>query len=127
MKLKMLLESFDFDEIYPSICNMYPNAKRHKKEFKKAYDIMMDTLPVMSKKTIHYKLIEDSNSSNGYIGALDSDFKANWNVLLGKEIQRGKYADLSNEEVAANSLLNAIFIGNHPEEYENCYNTLIRS
>ena len=46
MKLKELLQGYDFDEIFPSITMMYPNAKRHKKEFKNAYDIMLQTRAV---------------------------------------------------------------------------------
>ena len=40
MKLKLLLETFDFDDFFPEVCVMYPNAKRHKREFMRAFNML---------------------------------------------------------------------------------------
>lgn len=127
MKLKELLLSYDFDEIYPSIITMYPNAKRHKKEFKKAYDLMTETQPAFSREAITYKIIEDTVNNAHYYGAEDKDFKTTWDLLLGKDIKKMGKVDLTQEEMLANSLLNAIFISTHPREFDAEYNVLIRA
>lgn len=127
MKLKELLLSYEFDEIFPSVILMYPNAKRHKKEFKKAYDILLGTRPVPSQGCIRYKLIESKERNASYFGADDKDFIMPWDTLLGMEVKKEKKVDLSQEEVLANCLLNAIFIGTHPKEFEEEYKILVRA
>ena len=127
MKLKELLLGYDFDEIYPSITLMYPNAKRHKKEFKNAYDIMLQTKAVPNKSCIRYRIIEDEVSNSSYFGAEDKDFKNSWEMLLGMDVRKDGKVDLTQEEVLANCLLNAIFIGIHPHEFDADYKTLIRA
>ena len=64
MKLKLLLESFEFDDIFPSVAVMYPNARRHKREFKEAFDILLSMRPTPSNKNIRYTLLHDSFSDN---------------------------------------------------------------
>lgn len=127
MKLKELLLSYEFDEVYPSVITMYPNAKRHKKEFKNAYDILTEMRPTPSKGSIRYKIIEDQEHNASYFGAEDKDFKTSWDILLGMDIKKEGKVDLSQEEMLANCLLNAIFIGTHPREFDSDYNVLVRS
>ena len=97
MKLKELLLSYEFDEIYPSIINMYPNAKRHRKEFKNAYDILAELRPTPSKGSIRYKIIEDQEYNASYFGAEDKDFKTSWDMLLGMDVKKEGKVDLSQE------------------------------
>lgn len=127
MKLKELLQGYDFDEIFPSITMMYPNAKRHKKEFRNAYDIMLQTKAVPNKSCIRYKVIEDEASNASYFGAEDKDFKTSWEMLLGMDVRKDGKVDLTQEEVLANCLINAIFISTHPQEFDTDYNTLVRA
>lgn len=127
MKLKKLLETFDFDDLFPEIAKMYPNAKHHRKEFQEAFEIMVGMRITASKQRINYTLIESPNTGDFYYGANDSNFSSTWDVLLGKEIARSKGVDLTDEEIAANCLINAIFIGKHPNAFDNAYNILVRS
>lgn len=127
MKLKELLQAYEFDEIFPFVAVMYPNAKRHKRDFRLAYDLLLDMRPSLTKKNIRYTFIEDPASKSRYIGANDQSFRAGWDVLLGKNIVRDKNIDLTDEEMAANCLLNAIFIGKHPDEFEESYYRLVRA
>jgi len=126
MKLKQLLASFEFDDIFPTIAVMYPNAKRHKKDFENAYDIMLETEMSPSKKIIRYMIIDSPYGNDSYFGAQDANFKCTWDVLLGKEVKRDKDVDLTDEEIAANCLINAIFLGQHPREFEDSYIKLTR-
>lgn len=126
MKLFQLLQSFEFDELFPSVVAMYPNAKRHRKEFKQAFDMLITMRYTPTNKQIQYLLIEDG-SGDCYFGAHDSNFKANWDVLLGKDIVRSKGVTLTDEEMAANCLLNIIFLGNHPKDFNDSYNILRRA
>ncbi len=126
MKLKYLLESFDFDDLFPTVAVMYPNAKRHKKEFRHAFDLLTAMRPTTSAKTIRYTVISDPLSNRNFFGANDQNFRTTWDVLLGKELKKDAAVDLSDEEIAANCLINAIFLGKHPKEFENSYIALTR-
>ncbi len=126
MKLYQLLQSFEFDDLYPTIVEMYPNAKRHRREFRQAFDLLTTMRFTLTKKQIQYQIIEDV-SGDCYFGAHDNCFKANWDVLLGKDIIRGKGVSLTDEEMAANSIINAIFLGTHPKDFDEAFNILIRA
>lgn len=54
MKLYQLLQSFDFEELFPTVSTMFPNANLHRDVFQKAFDMLCSIQPVMSKKTIRY-------------------------------------------------------------------------
>ena len=127
MKLKDLLETFEFEDLFPTVANMYPNAKRHKREFQEAFDILQNIRVTPSNKNVRYMVIEDSESHDTYFGAQDSTFKTSWDVLAGKEVKRDKYVDLSDEEIAANILINAIFLGNCPRSFEESQKALRRA
>ena len=107
MKVKELLQTFEFDDLFPTIAIMYPNAKRHKREFKEAFDLL--------------------TTMRDYFGAKDSNFNTSWDVLLGKEVKRDQYVDLTDEEMAANIIINAIFISKCPKSFEENQRALKRA
>lgn len=126
MKLKQLLETFDFEDFFPEVCVMYPNAKRHKREFMRAFNMLYAMKPQPSKKAIRYQRLTDPDSGDMYFGAQDSCFTTTWEVLLGKEVTKDKDVDLDDTSLVANCLLNVIFLGKHPQEYEDSYMKLVR-
>ncbi len=127
MKVKELFETFEFEDIFPTVANMYPNARRHKREFQEAFDILQNIRYTSSNKNVRYMVIEDKESHDTYFGAQDSTFKTTWDVLAGKEVKRDKYVDLTDEEIAANILINAIFLGNCPKSFEESQRILKRA
>ncbi len=126
MKLYQLLQSFEFEELFPAVNEMFPNAHLHRDVFEKAFDMLCSIQPIMSKKAIRYELMEDPNSNDMIVGADDNCFNTTWDVCLGKEIKKGKGADLNDVELAANSLLNILFIGRHPQGFDKEYKKLLR-
>lgn len=126
MKLYQLMQSFEFEELFPAINEMFPNARLHRDVFEKAFDMLCSIEPVTSKKVIRYELKEDPNSSDMIVGADDSCFNTTWDACLGKEIKKGKGVDLNDEELAANCLLNVLFIGHHPLNFEKEYKKLFK-
>lgn len=127
MKLYQLLQSFEFEELFPHVNIMFPNANLHRDVFEKAFDMICHIEPIFSKKVIRYELMEDPNSkSDMYVGADDACFNTTWDVCLGKEIKKGKGADLNDEELAANCLLNMLFIGKHPQQFDKEYKKLFK-
>ncbi|MBR5038121.1 MAG: hypothetical protein IKX65_05315 [Prevotella sp.] len=127
MKVKELLQTFEFDDLFPTIAIMYPNAKRHKREFKEAFDILTTMKSTASNKTVRYMLIEDPATKDNFFGAQDSNFNTSWDVLVGKEVKRDKFVDLTDEEMAANIIINAIFISKCPKEFEENQRALKRA
>ena len=72
MKLIHLLQAYDFDELMPIINEMFPGATKYGKALREAYDTLLELKPVASKKPIRYKLMQDDNSSNSFMGAEDA-------------------------------------------------------
>lgn len=126
MKLYQLLQSYEFEEIFPYVNDMFPNAHLHREIFEKAFNMLCSIEPVSSKKAIRYELREDPNSKDMLVGADDTSFNTTWDSCLGKEIRKGKGADITNEEMAANCLLNILFIGRHPQSFEKDYRKLFK-
>ena len=98
MKLYQLLQSFEFEELFPAVNEMYPNAYLHRDIFEKAFNMLCNIQPVASKKTIRYELKEDPNSKDMIVGADDTSFNTTWDACLGKEIKKGKGASLNDED-----------------------------
>ena len=121
------MQTFEFDDLFPTIAIMYPNAKRHKREFKEAFDLLTTMRATSSKQTVRYMIIEDPFSKDNYFGAKDSNFNTSWDVLLGKEVKRDQYVDLTDEEMAANIIINAIFISKCPKSFEENQRALKRA
>lgn len=126
MKLYQLLQSFEFEEIFPTVNVMFPNAQLHRDIFEKAFDMLCNIQPITSKKVIKFELMEDPNSNDMFVGANDSCFQSTWDVCLGKEIKKGKGADLNDVGLAANCLLNVLFIGRHPQGFDKDYKKLLK-
>lgn len=126
MKLYQFLQAFEFEEIFPEVTDMFPNAPLHREVYEKAFNILCDMKPAINKQVIKYELRKDSGSGEMFVGADDSNFDAAWELLLGKDIKKEKGADLSDNEIAANSLLNVLFIGHHPKSFDDEYRKLRR-
>lgn len=126
MKLYQLLQAFDFEELFPTVNEMFPNAHLHRDVFEKAFNMLCSIQPVMSKKAIRYELKEDPNSNDMLVGADDNCFNTTWDACLGKEIKKGKGADLNDVELAANCLLNILIISRHPLSFEKDYKKLFK-
>lgn len=62
MKLQQYFQAYEFDEIYPQIGLMYPNARHERELFRHAYEILLGITPVPSKKQIRYQLMEDPST-----------------------------------------------------------------
>ena len=116
----------EFEEIFPTVNVMFPNAQLHRDIFEKAFDMLCNIQPITSKKVIKFELMEDPNSNDMFVGANDSCFQSTWDVCLGKEIKKGKGADLNDVELAANCLLNVLFIGRHPQGFDKDYKKLLK-
>ncbi len=126
MKLYQLLQSFEFNELFPQVNEMFPNARLHRDVFEDAFELLKSIKPTLSKKVIRYELMEDPNSSDMFAGADDNCFKTTWDVILGKELKKGKGVDLNDVDIAANCLLNILLIGHHPTSFEKQYQKLLR-
>lgn len=126
MKLQQYFQAYEFDEIYPQIGLMYPNARHQRELFRHAYDILLRLRPVNSKKQIRYQLMKDPDSNEYFFGADDTCFKGTWEVLLGKEVKREPKVDLTDEELVANMLLNVVLQGRHPREFDNDYKAIVK-
>ena len=46
MKLYQLLQSFEFEEIFPTVNVMFPNAQLHRDIFEKAFDMLCNIQPI---------------------------------------------------------------------------------
>ncbi len=125
MKIKELFEAYEFGEIYPYIGLMYPKARHLRKQFAKAYELLLEIKPVTSKKQIRYELMQDPDTNEMFFGSDDSAFNKPWDVLLGKELKREPNVELTEEEIAANCLLNIVLIGKYPREFEDDYQAII--
>jgi hypothetical protein len=90
MKLYQLIQAFEFDEVFPEVNNMFPNANLHRDVYEKAFSMLQELKPTLSKKTIRYELMDDPNTNGMYVGADDNSFYTTWDVIIGKEIKKGK-------------------------------------
>ena len=50
MTLQQLLQSYDFEEIFPEVGLMYPHARRKRKEFATAYMLLREMKPQATKR-----------------------------------------------------------------------------
>ncbi|WP_028898076.1 hypothetical protein [Prevotella sp. HUN102] len=124
MTLQQYFQAYDFDEIYPHIGLMYPKARKLRKEFRLAYDMLLEIKPTPTKKYIHYQLMEDPDTNEMFFGADDSNFNGPWDILLAKEVKKDGKVDLGNEEIVANCLLNTILIGRHPRAFDQYFEAI---
>lgn len=125
MKLYDLLGAYDFDEIMPVIVDMFPGTGKFRHQLKNAYRLLMDMRPVPSKKSIRFRIIHIPNSSESFMGAVDSDFDTTWEVCLGKDVSRERGVNLSDLELAANCLVNVALTARHPKVFDDDYKVLV--
>lgn len=74
MTLQQLLQSYDFEEIFPEVGLMYPHARRKRKEFATAYMLLREMKPQVTKRQIRYQLMQDPNTNEMFFGADDACF-----------------------------------------------------
>lgn len=110
MKLQQYFQAYDFDEIYPQIGLMYPNARHQREQFRHAYDILLGIKRKLEKA--------DKVSAHGgprhqrdVLRCRRFLFRGPWDVLLGKEVKREPKVDLTDVELVANMLLNVVLQG----------------
>lgn len=127
MKLQEYLQAYAFEEIYPYIGLMFPKGRKLKIQFGRAYELLLSIEPIPSKKKIRYQLMQDPISKEIFCGADDNDFNSGWNVLLGKDVNKDSQADITNEEMVANCLLNVVLIGRHPKEFDEDFRQITES
>ena len=125
MKLKDLLQAYNFDELMPIIADMFPGTGKYRHPLKVAYNLLMDTSIAPSKKKIRYKVMHNGKSSYSTIGAEDRDFEGTWSFCLGKDVIREPGVDLSDIELAANCLINLCFISQYPKVFEEAHAMLV--
>lgn len=126
MKLQQYFLAYDFEEIYPLIGLMFPKARHQRAQFRHAYELLKDIKPVASKKVIRYQLMQDPDTQEVFCGADDNNFKAPWDVIVGKEVKKDQPVDLTDAEITANCLLNTVLIGKHPKSFISDFESIIR-
>lgn len=69
MKLYQLLQSFEFEEIFPTVNVMFPNAQLHRDILKSIrYALQYPTYHIQ--KVIKFELMEDPDSNDMFVGAM---------------------------------------------------------
>nr|MBP7471845.1 hypothetical protein [Prevotella sp.] len=116
MKLYQLLQAFEFDEIFPEVAKMFPNARLHSDVFEAAFNVLKNMKPVLGKKTIRYQIM--GKGEDMYFGADDTCFNTSWDSCLGKDIKKESGVDLNDTEIAANCLLNILLAAKHPTSFD---------
>lgn len=126
MKVYQLLQSFDFNEIFPEVNKMFPNARLYREVYANAFKALCEAKSTASKKTVKYKILTDPDTNEMFYGADDNDFNGPWDVILGKEIKKDGSVDLNDTEMAANCLINLIMISRHPQSFDEEYRKLMK-
>ena len=122
-----ILKKYDFNTIFTELSDIFPEINRKRPLIKDAYDFLLSQTPVSSKKRIIYKLIEDDESFDCFVGAEDHQFEANWNVIIGKEVVREDNIEISDLEIATNSFLCILLIGFAPKRFKELQDELRQS
>lgn len=127
MILRELLETYDFNELMPIITDMFPGTGKFRDLLRQAYDMLLSTHPAKSSKTITYKLMRNKEGGHTYMGAEDTDFRCSWQNALAKNVIRESGVDLTNIELAANSLINLCLISDCPPAFFPIRNELFNN
>lgn len=117
MQLKELYGKYTTGEILAAIDEMFPGTEAFHDTFSEALDIMRGLTPIASKKRIRYRIIDDKENDIQYFGAEDSNFNTTWEVCLAKEVVKDDDVELSDLEIAANSLVNLCLTGRCPRQF----------
>lgn len=99
------------------LCELVPEISRKRAQLQDVYDFLLAQQPVTSKKKILYHLIEDDESFDCFVGADDKCFEANWNVIIGKEVEISDDVDISMLEIVVNAFLCIMLIGFTPKRF----------
>ena len=110
MTLLDLFKKYSADELLA-------DTEKFHNTFREAYNLMMTLTPIASKKKITYKILSDEENEIEFFGAEDSCFNTTWEVCLAKELVVEKDVELSDIEIAANSLVNMCLIGRCPRAF----------
>ena len=117
MQLIDLLKAKSEDDIMAAIDTMFPDTEQYQHIFRDAYRLMLTLTLVPSKKRIRYRILTDEENEIEYFGAEDTQFNTTWEVCLAKELTVDDGVDLSDVEIAANSLVNLCLIGRCPRQF----------
>lgn len=126
MQVAEILKKYDFETLFTELCDLIPDLSAKRQEISDVYDFLMQQIPVASKKKVTYTLIEDDESFDCFVGAEDKCFEANWNVILGKEVCRAEDIEISDFEIAVNTLLCIMLIGFAPKRFLEFQQELIQ-
>ncbi|MDD5861529.1 MAG: hypothetical protein PUD15_03080 [Prevotella sp.] len=126
MKFYQLLQAYDFEEIFPEVNNMFPNAHLHEDVFRKAFEILQGLKPTLSKKDIRFQFIDNPSTDETFVGVPDTCFQTSWDVILGKELRKEKGVDLNDTQIVANCFLNTVLQSKHPQSFEKFYRKLMK-
>ena len=127
MQLLDLFNKYSASELIATIDAMFPDTEQFHPIFEQAYAIMKGLTPIASKKKIRYKVIYDEANDFEFFGAEDSCFATTWEVCIAKELIRNDEVELSDIEMAANSLVNMCLTGRCPREFLPMKQELLRS
>lgn len=103
---------------------MFPEASNYRSEFQQAYNLFTSLAPAHTKKVVTYQLMFDPDTEDNFFGADDSDFNDEWVVIAGKKVVKEEDVDLTDAQMAANCLLNVIFIGRHPKAFNPAFESI---
>lgn len=124
MTVQSLLQTYSFNEIFHLLCGMFPEASNYRSEFQQAYNLFTSLAPAHTKKVVTYQLMFDPDTEENFFGADDSDFNDEWVVIAGKKVVKEEDVDLTDAQMAANCLLNVIFIGRHPKAFNPAFESI---
>lgn len=127
MKLIELFRSLPADAILVTIGEMFPDTESFQDIFSDALALILTLTPVETKKKIRYKVLVDDESDIEYFGAEDSNFATSWESCLGKEVEKDAVVELSDVEIAANSLVNMCFLARCPRQFLPRKNALLEA
>ena len=124
MTLKEILEQHPFDIIFSELTEMMHEISRKRPAIKEAYDFLISLAPVAWKKRIVYQLLEDEETDDCFVGAADTCFQAQWNVIIGKEVVRDD-VEISDLEIATNAFLCILLLGYPPRRFAGLHDELL--
>lgn len=122
-----LFKAYTEDEVMAAIAEMFPDTDQCQHIFREAYRLIPQLTLVPSKKRLRYRILSDEDNDIEYFGAEDSQFNTTWEVCLAKELVVDDDVELSELEIAANSLVNMCLIGRCPRPFLPLKDELLRA
>jgi len=121
MTLKELLLSCDIKRIIHYVFEHHPEQLGMDPYYKQTYDILCHMEPVESNQTIIVEWLYSEFFEKHFIRASYCGADC-WEIILGKEVVRGKNIECSNEELAAYCLWKITYYGFSPDDTSYFYN-----